>query len=215
MSAPGASSSIASIVGTSTVWVIRSRSIVSSTAAASKRGSSDLLRADPRAREQVRDPGDVEHRAHVQPALVGAVAGGGEVVLRVGEQVAVAEHHALRRARSCRRCRRWRRACRGRGRAARRGGPASEVLPRRQRHRAQPRSTCSSSVIRTRSSRVLDDEPQLLGREPVVQAHDHAARRRHAQPRLGVRARVGAEEADPRARGEIERDEAVRQLAVA
>ena len=93
------------------------------------------------------------------------------------------------------------------------GGAGEQLLPRRRARHAEvdvlvgDRGSASSASSR--------DEAQLLGREAVVQAHHHAARRRHAQPRLGVRARVGAEEADPRARGEIEARQAVGELAVA
>ena len=116
----------------------------------------DLLRPDPRAREQVGDPGDVEHRAHVQPALVGAVAGGGEVVLRVGEQVAVAEHHALGRAGGAAgvgdgRERVGREVARLRAAGRRRAPPS-----RAARHPSErARSRCSASVISSESLRVL------------------------------------------------------------
>ena len=59
-------------------------------------GQQHLPGPDPGAREDVGRPGDVEHRGHVQEPVLGAVAGRDQVVLRVGEQVAVAEHHALR-----------------------------------------------------------------------------------------------------------------------
>ena len=55
-------------------------------------------RAHPRAGEHVRRARDVEHRAHVQPAVLPRMTGHREVVERVRDQVAVAEHHALGRA---------------------------------------------------------------------------------------------------------------------
>ena len=57
----------------------------------------DLHGAHPCARVEIRDPGHVEHRAHVEEAGLPAMAGGDQVVERVGEQVGVAEHHALGR----------------------------------------------------------------------------------------------------------------------
>ena len=154
-----------------------------------------LLRARPRAGEQVGDPGDVEHRAHVQPALAGAVAGGDQVVLRVGEQVAVREHHALRPPGGAA------------GVGDRGEGVGREIArwPRRAGQQVVPLHALAAEVDvlvgdQHRQLRVLGDDAQLLGREPVVEAHDHAARRRHAQPRLRVRARVGGQDAHPRSR---------------
>ena len=209
MSAPGASSSIASIVGTSTVWVIRSRSIASSTAAASKRGRSTCSAPTHVHASRFAIPAtwNIGHTcsqrwsgrwpvaARLCCALAsrlpwlsitpfgrpGRAAGVGDGGERVGVEV------------------------------ARRDGRAGEQV--------LPRDALAAEVDVLVGDQegelgVLDDEPQLLGREAVVQADHHPARRRHAQPRLGVRARVDPEEADPRARGEIEARQAVGQLAV-
>ena len=59
----------------------------------------DLARAHPRAREDVRGPGGVEHRADVQEQVARTVLRREQVVLGVGEQVAVAQHHPFGQAR--------------------------------------------------------------------------------------------------------------------
>ena len=99
MSAPSdASSSIASIVGTNTEWVMRSRSIAANTAAGSKRGRITWVAPTHVQAKTFEVPAtwNIGHTCSQRSAA--RVAGGREVVERVGEQVAMAEHHALGRA---------------------------------------------------------------------------------------------------------------------
>ncbi len=53
-------------------------------------------------------------------------------------------------------------------------------------------------------ARVVDHERQLVQREPVVEAVDHAAVGRHGEPALQVRDGVAGQRADERARRQAE-----------
>jgi hypothetical protein len=171
---------------------------------------------DPCARDDVGGAGDVEHRADVQPALRLAVAGRHQVVQGVGQQVAVAEHHPLGppgRAAGVRDRRQRARlhAGRRRGRARReilvgeavvRAGPrgVEDQLPQAGAALAQGARDLEASLVDDEDldAGVVDHEGQLIGGKAVVEVGDHAPERRHREPALEMRDRVGPEVAEAR-----------------
>ena len=130
----------------------------------------------------------------------------------------MAEHHALGRARGAARVGdRGQRVLADAGwlhRLARRARPRPPRAPR-SAPAAAPRDRQPLGVGHQQlDAGVVDHERQLVLGQPMVEAHEHAARGGHAQPALEVRERVAAEEPDPPLLERAERRDPPRELAI-
>ena len=88
----------ATMVGTPSVIVTPSLAIVSSTTAGSNAGTITCSRVDVEGLEQRHRPRGVEERRHHEIHVIAVERRDGLRVERVGDEVAVREHHALARA---------------------------------------------------------------------------------------------------------------------
>ena len=222
-----------------TVWEMRSRSIAARTASASKRGSTTWPAPTQVHAKRLAVPAAWNIGQTCRKRSPCAVAGREQVVAGVGEQVAVAQHHALGEARrpagvadrrervgldALRRagCARHELLVREAVAGDRRRSIEHELAQRRDSAPAAPWPTSSWSASTTSSSTAASS---------TMNASSSSARRKFRststrpkagtrEPALEVRERVGAEEADSRAGGDLELGErraeaadASRQLA--